>query len=156
LAFACIAFAANKKVNGDIKMNNADKVVKFLQESKVFFIATDEGGQPRVRPFGVALNIDGKVSICTGAYKNVYKQILANPKVEISAMSADGSKWIRIYGELENVTTESNQQKFFDAAQGLDKLYSGEKRKDFTILSFKKGSVATIESFSAPKETIEL
>ncbi|MDR1940896.1 MAG: pyridoxamine 5'-phosphate oxidase family protein [Endomicrobium sp.] len=156
LFFAGIAFAADKKIKGDNTMSNTDKVVKFLQDSKVFFIATVDGSQPRVRPFGVALNIDGKVSICTGAFKNVYKQILANPKVEISAISPNGDKWIRISGELENITTESNQQKFFAAAEGLDKLYSGDKRKDFTILSFKSGSIAEIESFAAPKETITL
>jgi uncharacterized pyridoxamine 5'-phosphate oxidase family protein len=145
-------FAAKKSEAA--KMSNTDIVVKFLQDAKVFYISTVEGDQPRVRPFGVALNIDGKVSICTGAYKNVYRQILANPKIEISAMTAD-NRWIRVSGTLINITNEENQQKFFAAAPGLDKLYAGDKRKDFTILSITKG-IASIESQSAPKETLEL
>ncbi|MDR2427316.1 MAG: pyridoxamine 5'-phosphate oxidase family protein [Endomicrobium sp.] len=145
------AFAASKK---EKKMENVDKVVKFLQDSKVFYIATIDGDQPRVRPFGVALNIDGKVSICTGAFKNVYKQIEKNPKVEISAMSSDG-RWIRVSGSLVNVTNEENQQKFFAAAPGLSDIYAGDKRKDFTILSFKN-AIATIENISTEKEVIEL
>ncbi|MDR3112742.1 MAG: pyridoxamine 5'-phosphate oxidase family protein [Endomicrobium sp.] len=147
-----ISFAAKKSEAG--KMSNADKVVKFLQDAKVFYIATIDGDQPRVRPFGVALNINGKVSICTGAFKNVYKQIAANSKVEISAMTPD-NRWIRLSGSLINVTTEENQQKFFAASDGLDKLYSGDKRKDFTILSFQN-AIAIIESFDGYKETIEL
>ncbi|MDR1195524.1 MAG: hypothetical protein LBL00_03505, partial [Endomicrobium sp.] len=73
---------------------------------------------------------------------------------EISAMSPDG-RWIRVTGSLINVTDESKQQKFFDASPGLSDLYSGDKRKDFTILSFKEG-IATIEGFSGGKEIIEL
>jgi uncharacterized pyridoxamine 5'-phosphate oxidase family protein len=145
---------AAKKSEVNKMGRNADIVVKFLQDAKVFYIATIDGDQPRVRPFGVALNINGKVSLCTGAFKNVYKQILANPKVEISAMTPD-NKWLRLSGSLINVTTEENQQKFFAASPGLDQLYSGDKRKDFTILSFQSG-IATIEGFDGYKETIEL
>ncbi|AKL98502.1 pyridoxamine 5'-phosphate oxidase family protein [Endomicrobium proavitum] len=135
-------------------MSNTDKVVKFLQEAKVFYIATIDGNQPRVRPFGIALNIDGKLSLCTGSYKNVYKQIEKNPNTELSAVTADG-KWIRVSGLLVNVTNEANQQKFFAAAPMLNEIYSGDKRKDFTILSFKTGA-ATIEDMEGHKETIEL
>jgi uncharacterized pyridoxamine 5'-phosphate oxidase family protein len=136
------------------QLSDADKVVKFLKDSKVFYIATIDGKQPRVRPFGAVLNIDGKVSICTGSAKNVYKQIKKNPKVEISAMTPD-SKWIRLSGTLADITNEANRQKFFEASPGLKNIYSGDKEKEFTILSFKSAT-AVIEDFSGYKEVIEL
>jgi uncharacterized pyridoxamine 5'-phosphate oxidase family protein len=147
------AVFAAASVKGD-KMESTDKVVKFLQESKVFYIATIDGDIPRVRPFGAVLSIDGKVSICTGSSKNVYKQIEKNPSVEISAMTPDG-KWIRLSGSLVNVTNEANQKAFFDAMPELKKIYSGNKIKEFTILSFTKG-IAIIEDFSGYKEVIDL
>ena len=148
---ASFVMAASAK---EKQIDNNDKVVRFLQDSKVFYIATIDGDKPRVRPFGAVLNIDGKVSICTGAFKNVYKQIEQNPNVEISAMSADG-KWIRVSGSLTNITNEANQKKFFEAMPNLEKIYSGDKKKDFTVLSFKSGT-ATIEDMTGNKEVIEL
>lgn len=137
----------------EIEMSNTDKVVKFLQDSKVFYIATIDGKQPRVRPFGAALNIDGKVSICTGSFKNVYKQIKKNSNVEICAMTPDG-KWIRVSGSLADVTNEENKNKFFEAYPDVSDIYAEDKRNDFAVLSFKSG-VATIEDFSGNKEVLE-
>ncbi|MDR0676468.1 MAG: pyridoxamine 5'-phosphate oxidase family protein [Elusimicrobiota bacterium] len=132
---------------------NVDKVVKFLHNSKVFYIATIDGDKPRVRPFGVSLNIDGKVAICTGAWKNVFKQIQGNPNVEISAMTPDG-KWIRLEGNLINTTTKKNRNKFFDFVPSLKELYK-DKIEDFQVLSFEKG-IATIQNTDGEIETIEL
>ena len=74
------------------------EVYEFLNEAGTFFLATTDGNQPRVRPFGVVNIYDNKIYIQTGRRKNVSKQILANPKVEICAVK-DG-KWIRISGIL--------------------------------------------------------
>lgn len=148
---ATFAAAASSK---EKKMESTDKVVKFLQDSKVFYIATIDGNKPRVRPFGAVLNLDGKVSICTGSAKNVYNQIKSNPNVEISAMTMEG-KWIRISGDLVDTTNDDNKKKFFAAYPSVADIYSGGKRNDFAILSFKSGT-ATIEDFSGYKEVIEL
>ena len=74
------------------------KVCDFLDEAQTYYLATAEGDQPRVRPFGTALLYDGKLYIQTGKVKAVSKQIAANPKVEICAFK-DG-KWLRLAGEL--------------------------------------------------------
>ncbi|MDR0571761.1 MAG: pyridoxamine 5'-phosphate oxidase family protein [Rickettsiales bacterium] len=134
-------------------MSSTDKVVKFLQEAKTFYIATVDGEQARVRPFGVAANIDGKVSICTGSEKNVYKQIQKNPRVEISAMTDDG-RWIRLYGSLVDNTTTINQGKIFEVMPSLRNMYKNNL-STFRVLSFNSGR-AIIQDFSGYKEEIEL
>ena len=62
-----------------------ERVVKFLKEAETYYLATVEGNQPRVRPFGTAHIFEGKLYIQTGKVKDVSKQIHANPKVEICA-----------------------------------------------------------------------
>ena len=77
-----------------------EKICKFLKEAGVYYLATVEGDQPRVRPFGTALLYEGKLYIQTGKVKPVSKQLAANPKAEICAFK-DGV-WLRIAGELVN------------------------------------------------------
>ena len=74
------------------------EVLDFLKLCKVYFIATTEGDQPRVRPFGAQCEFDGKLYLTTSNQKAVYAQIKANPKVEISGMASDG-RWIRVTAE---------------------------------------------------------
>ena len=64
-----------------------ERILKFLQDAGTWYIATDDHGQPRVRPFGAQAIINGKLYIATNNTKEVYKQILENPKVEISGMA---------------------------------------------------------------------
>ena len=79
-------------------MEGIEKVCQFLEEAGTYYLATVEGDQPRVRPFGTILLCDGKLYIQTGKVKDVSKQLAANPKAEICAFK-DG-KWLRVCGEL--------------------------------------------------------
>ena len=81
-------------------MDNITRVAAFLDEAQTYYLATVEGDQPRVRPFGTALVFDGKLYIQTGKVKAVSKQLAQNPKAEICAFK-DG-KWVRVSGELVN------------------------------------------------------
>ena len=81
-------------------MSDIEKVCKFLEESGTYYLATAEGDQPRVRPFGTVMVYEGKLYIQTGKVKNVSRQLTANPKAEICAFK-DG-KWLRVSGELIN------------------------------------------------------
>lgn len=73
------------------------KVKDFLAETGVFFMATVDGDQPRLRPLGAYLEEDGKLIFGVGDFKNVYRQMQANPKVEIVACKSDGH-WLRYTG----------------------------------------------------------
>ena len=75
-----------------------EKVFQFLKDAEIYYLATVEGDQPRVRPFGTVHIFEGKLYIQTGRVKDVSRQIMANGKVEICAMK-DG-EWIRVAGTL--------------------------------------------------------
>ena len=74
------------------------RVLDFLKRAEVYYLATAEGDQPRVRPFGTAHEFEGKLYIQTGKVKPVSHQIAANPKAEICAFS--GGAWVRVACEL--------------------------------------------------------
>lgn len=73
------------------------EVLEFLQANKVFFMATVKGDEPKVRPLGFVMEYDGRIIFGVGDQKEVYKQMKANPKVEITSVSQDG-KWLRLSG----------------------------------------------------------
>ena len=77
-----------------------EEVVKFLKECGAYFLATVDGDQPRVRPFGTANIFEGKLYIQTGKSKDCSKQIQKNGKVEICAMNKAGNEWVRVAGTL--------------------------------------------------------
>jgi uncharacterized pyridoxamine 5'-phosphate oxidase family protein len=79
-------------------MSNVDKVFSFLKD-KTFYVATIDGDSPRVRPFGFTTVIGGKLYFGNNPEKPSYKQLQANPRIEISATSDDGQEWIRISGK---------------------------------------------------------
>lgn len=102
---------------------NLNEVAAFLKECHVFYIATLEGNQPRVRPFGVAEIVDGKLYLTTGRKKDVYKQIEANEgRFEICAQK-DG-EWLRISGRLVDDDNAEVRQTILDRHKYLSSLYS--------------------------------
>ncbi len=74
------------------------KINDFLNEAGVFFLATADGSQPKLRPLGAHLEADGKVIFGVGDFKDVYKQMKKNPLVEIAACKPDGH-WLRYTGK---------------------------------------------------------
>ena len=85
-----------------------DKVLKFLKDAETYYLATVEGDQPRVRPFGTAHVFEGKLYIQTGKVKDVSKQLHQNPKAEICAFK--NGEWLRVSGKLiEDDRNEARQ-----------------------------------------------
>ena len=66
------------------------RVLDFLKKAEVYYLATVEGDQPRVRPFGTVNEFEGKLYIQTGKVKPTSKQLAANPKAEICAFKTGG------------------------------------------------------------------
>ena len=75
-----------------------ERICKFLKDAGVYYLATVEGDQPRVRPFGTAMVYEGRLYIQTGRVKAVSRQLADNPKAEICAFH--NGTWVRITGEL--------------------------------------------------------
>lgn len=127
-----------------------ERICNFLREAGVYYLATVEGEQPRVRPFGTALIFEGKLYIQTGKVKPVSKQIGANPKVEICAFK-DGT-WLRLAGELAADERMEAKKAMLDEYTNLRAMYN-EMDDNTQVLYFKNG-VATFSSFTAPEEVI--
>ena len=129
-----------------------EKVCEFLKKAGTYYLATVEGDQPRVRPFGTAHIFEGKLYIQTGKIKPVSKQLLENPKAEICAFT--GGVWVRIAGELIVDDRFEAKKSMLDAYPNLRNMYD-ENDGNTNVLYFQNAT-ATFESFGAgEKEVIE-
>lgn len=126
------------------------RVCEFLKSAGTYFLATVENDQPRVRPFGTAHIFEGRLYIQTGKAKPVSKQIIANPKVEISAIK-DG-KWLRISGELVEDDRVEAKKSMLDAYPNLRGMY--DENDDNTQVFYFKNATAVFSSFASAPETI--
>lgn len=128
------------------------EVHDFIKECGVYYLATVEGDQPRVRPFGTIDIFDGKLYIQTGKIKEVSKQIAANPKVELSCFK-DG-KWLRVAGELVRDDRREAKKHMLDNYPDLRRMYSEDD--DNTEVLYFKNAVATFSSFVEAPKTVKL
>ena len=127
-----------------------EEVYKFLKEAGTYYLATVEGDQPRVRPFGTADIFEGKLYIQTGKSKDVSKQIQANSKVELCAFK-DGS-WLRVAGTLVRDDRVEAKAHMLDAHPSLKGMYSAED--DNTEVLYFKDAAATFSSFTEAPKTV--
>lgn len=100
-----------------------NKIVEELKKTGVFYVATLEGDQPRVRPFSSITEIDGQLYICTNNKKKCYEQMMKNPKVEISGMGKDGT-WLRITGKLVRDDRDEARAAMLADPTGPSNLYT--------------------------------
>ncbi len=126
------------------------EVYEFLKNCGVYYLATVEGDQPRVRPFGTVDLFEDKLYIQTGKIKAVAQQMKTNPKIEISAMAQDG-RWIRIAAEAALDDNIKAQEHMLNAYPNLKAMYTvGDGN---TEVYYLKNAVAQICSFTeAPRE----
>ena len=127
-----------------------ERVCKFLKEAETYYLATVEGDQPRVRPFGTANIFEGKLYIQTGKVKAVSRQLAVNPKVEICAFMK--GKWLRLAGELVEDDRVEAKASLLAEYPGLQKMYSAED--DNTQVWYFKNATATFSSFTSEPEVI--
>lgn len=100
-----------------------NKIVEELKATGIFHVATVDGDQPRVRPFSSVCEFEGKAYLCTNNTKKVFKQIMTNPKVEISGMGKNGT-WIRVEGELVRDDRDEARAAVLADPTGPSKLYT--------------------------------
>lgn len=126
------------------------KVYDFLKKCNTYYLATTDGDQPRVRPFGTIDFFEDKLYIQTGKVKDVSKQILKNPKIEICAF--DGQKWLRVQAiAVEDDRVEARQH-MLDGYPELQNMYSATD--DNTQVFYLKDATATFSSFTEAPEII--
>lgn len=128
-----------------------EEVYDFLKKCEVFYIATEEGNQPRVRPFGAVNIYEGKLYIQTGKLKNVSKQMQINPNVEITGFK-DG-KWIRLEGQVVRDDRRAAKVSMLDENPVLKNMYSADD--DNTEVLYFKNAKATFCSFTEEPRIVE-
>lgn len=132
------------------RAENMKQVYQFIKNCGHYFLATTEGQQPRVRPFGTVNIFDGKLYIQTGKVKNVAHQIARNPQVEICAFN--GKEWIRVSGTLIEDDRREARKSMLDAYPELRSMYSEDDGN--TVVYYLRDATATISSFTAPEVKI--
>ena len=128
-----------------------EEVYEFLKNCGTYYLATVEGDQPRVRPFGTVDIFEGKLYIQTGKVKEVSKQLQANPKAEICAY-ADG-KWLRVTGKLIRDDRVEAKKHMLDNYPELKAMYSAED--DNTEVLYFEDATATFYSFTDEPKVIK-
>ena len=125
------------------------RVHDFLKSAGVYYLATVEGDQPRVRPFGTAHIFEDKLYIQTGKTKPVSRQLSANPKCELCAFK-DGV-WLRVEGELVEDDRVEARKSMLDEYTNLRAMY--DENDGNTQVLYLKNAVATLSSFTSAPET---
>ena len=125
-----------------------ERTLKFLKEAGTYYLATVDGDQPRVRPFGTVNEFEGKLYIQTGKKKDVSKQLHANPKAEICAFK--NGEWIRVACELVADDRREAKVSMLEAYPNLQGMYSADD--DNTEVLYMKNATATFSSFAGAPE----
>lgn len=127
-----------------------EEVYDFLKACGTYYLATLDGTQPRVRPFGTVDLYDGKLTIQTGRSKDVSRQMLANPQVELCALN--GQRWLRLAAKAVEVPEVEAQAHMLDAYPSLRAMYApGDGNTQIFALT---EATATFSSFTEPSRTI--
>ena len=127
------------------------RVLEFLKKAEVYYLATVEGDQPRVRPFGTINEFEGRLYIQTGKVKPTSHQLAANPKAEICAFC--GGAWIRVTCELIEDDRFEAKKSMLDAYPNLRHMY--DENDGNTQVLYMKNASAVISSFGAAPVVIE-
>ena len=127
-----------------------EEVLEFLKKCGTYYLATVEGGQPRVRPFGTIDLFDGRLTIQTGRKKDGARQILANPKVELCAF--DGERWLRLAAAAVEDPRIEAQAHMLEAYPSLQAMYQpGDGNTQIFALT---EVTATFSSFTEAPRTL--
>ncbi len=119
------------------------RINDFLTEAGVFFLATVDGDQPKLRPLGAHFEMDGKLLFGVGDFKDVYRQLLANPKTEIVACKPDGH-WLRYTGKAVFESDLKYMEQALSAAPHLRKIYNEETGRRMMMFHLEDSTAVQI------------
>ncbi len=119
------------------------KINDFLTEAGVFFLATVDGDQPKLRPLGAHFEMDGMILFGVGDFKDVYKQLSANPKTEIVACKPDGH-WLRYTGRAVFETDPRYEAAALEAMPNLKRIYNEQTGHRMIMFHLEDASAVQI------------
>jgi uncharacterized pyridoxamine 5'-phosphate oxidase family protein len=124
------------------------EVLSYLKECGTFYLATVEGDQPRVRPFGVVAEFEGKLYIATNNEKSVYRQMLANPRVEISA--TNHGTWLRLEAKAHHDDRKAARERMLEENPSLNRMYSADDGR-FAVLCLEDATASIFGGGEGPR-----
>ncbi|MEE0785529.1 MAG: pyridoxamine 5'-phosphate oxidase family protein [Oscillospiraceae bacterium] len=127
------------------------QVYDFLKKCGTYYLATVEGEQPRVRPFGTVDLFEGKLYLQTGLSKSVAQQMKADPKVELCAF--DGERWLRVAATAvydDNIEAQKHMLAAYPSLQAMYQPGDGN-----TAVYYLKDATATFSSFTAAPKVVQ-
>lgn len=127
------------------------EVNDFIKKCGAYYLATDDNGQPRVRPFGTVNIFDGRLYIQTGKVKQVSKEMHENPNIEICAF--DGESWLRLSGKAVEDDRVEARKSMLDAYPDLRAMY--DENDGNTEVFYITEAKAVFSSFTKPAKTVE-
>jgi uncharacterized pyridoxamine 5'-phosphate oxidase family protein len=130
-----------------------EEIIQFLQKAQVFYLATAQGDQPRVRPMGFVMSYEGTLSFCTNNKKDMFKQIQANPKIEVCASTPEG-KWLRICGTVAFNPDRAAKEQALEIMPYLKSMYSADDGI-FEIFHFEK-AIAVFSDMQGGKKEVAI
>lgn len=133
-------------------MDILQEIKDYLAECKVFYLATVDGDNARVRPFGVSEIFNGRLYLMSGKSKDVFKQLVKNPNFELSATKANGAEWIRVSGKLVNDDDVVMKQYILDQNPELKQLYQADD--NMAAMYITEGE-ARFFSFNEPERRVK-
>ena len=119
------------------------KITDFLKEAGVFYLSTVDGDQPKSRPLGLYLEMDGKVMFGVGDFKDVYKQMQTNPKVEIVACKG-GGHWMRYTGKAVFETDPKYAEAALEKSPGLKNIYNEQTGRKLAMFHLEDATCRDI------------
>ena len=131
-----------------------NEILKFITDAKIFYIATVEGNKPRVRPFGFAIEYQGKIYFGTSNQKDVYKQLNSNSQFEVCTMSKDG-QWMRLQGKAVFDSSADAKAKAFEVMPGLASIYKSPENPFFEVFYVEEAE-ATFYNMKGESKNIKL
>jgi uncharacterized pyridoxamine 5'-phosphate oxidase family protein len=131
-----------------------NEALKFLIDNQTFYIATVDGDEPKVRPFGFVMEFDQKIYFCTNNQKEVFKQLKANPKFEVCTADKTGL-WIRLRGKAVFDNNIAAKEKVLELRPSLAERYQNASNPIFEVFYVSEGEAA-IFSITGEKKTYKL
>lgn len=134
-------------------MNGVEKVLEYLDKTGMFFVTTLDGGHPKCRPFSFKMEYDGKIYFGVGTFKECYRQLAANPNVEICA--SDGKGFLRYYGKAVFVDDKEILAAAFKSADYLEKMYNPETGRKLRMF-YLADATAEFRNLFSIEESIKM
>ena len=129
------------------------KIADFLNESGVFYLATADGDQPKVRPLGLFIEADGKVLFGIGDFTDVYKQSVANPQTEIVSAKADGH-WLRYTGTAVLEDDPKYVELALEKMPNLRAIYNEETGNKMMMFSLQDATAVDIPTMGPGEDLL--